>query len=232
MQAATAKATGFTDRRPQGRQWKRRASWPLDARGRHRRIRCLSARDGVEIGLFPRTVDRILIAGFSWLVVSGLTLGQVVLDYLWELLLLALAVVAYWSVWTSVLRWVDMVEPPRWLTSLPSVVARTAAMYFLILCGLFLVVGGTFLISVVLAQPIIVAERLGKEQALKDKQRYSKGCRSAPQTTCFEFRRGSVVAGRGFLIESSPEHLAIFDVALGRVRVIPRQGLESTSPAP
>lgn len=184
---------------------------------------------GVEITLFPRGVDRIQIDGYLWLLVSGVKLWVVVLENAVELLLLAGVVVLYWMLLTGLSStggdsaapaWLARVRP--WVTTL----VRSTAIYVLVVAGLVLTVAATYLASVALAQPFVLADRLGREHAQSHRTAFEKGCRANTRPQCFELRRGSERIARGLLIDSSAEHIAFFDVDTGRVRVLPRKDLE------
>jgi hypothetical protein len=186
---------------------------------------------GVEASLFPKSVDRIQMGGFLWLLVSGLTLWPAVLENALELLLLTAIAAAYWTLLRETWKSNVLSEPPRWFARLRPWLQRLSATFVMALLAIGLLVVSTFFASFILAQPLVLAERLGREHAQKDRAHFVRGCRPDAQPRCMELRRGADVVGRGFVIESSPEFIAFYDVGASSVRVIPRKDLEVIIPS-
>jgi hypothetical protein len=115
---------------------------------------------------------------------------------------------------------------PRWLSKRPLWVQALFARFVLVLLvGVALPIG-IWLMSVLVAFPVLLGEHNGKAHAAKEREQFAKGCVAASPTRCFELKRGAEVVGRGLLIDSSQEYIAFYDVTLAGVRVLSRQGLE------
>ena len=182
---------------------------------------------GVEIELFPKPIDRVLIEGYEGLLVAALKLWPQVLENTVYLVGFALLIGAYWTLWHVLDRWTDDMEvAPGWLLRRPQWLRDLVPRFFLILLTLVVVPIAVWLASLLSALPLVLAESNGKAHAKAEQAQFFKGCEAATVTRCFEIRRGSESLGRGLLIDSSTDYIAFFDVATSRVRVLPRKDTE------
>ena len=82
------------------------------------------------------------------------------------------------------------------------------------------------LISILLI-PAAGGEAVGKQAAKNQQEKFSAGCSAEyGKEKCIELRRDGKVVTRGFLIDSSTTHVALYDVDEKRPRVIERAGTE------
>jgi hypothetical protein len=107
---------------------------------------------------------------------------------------------------------------------------------FLIAClSMIGLIAVLILIALVLARTLIaipgaIGVTSGQEAAAKDLARFRKGCEQEIGCTSV-LKEGSLVA-RGFLIDSSPTHLALYIPTDKLVRIIPIEGLELSRSGP
>ena len=73
--------------------------------------------------------------------------------------------------------------------------------------------------------PAVLGEQAGKASAEADAKEYAKGCEKS-KPPCIELKRGGEHMGKGFVLDDSPNEIAIFDTDLKRGRTLPRDGLE------
>ena len=81
--------------------------------------------------------------------------------------------------------------------------------------------------------PAALGEASGVEAAKHDLAYFKKGCEAANIAAgCLELRKGSEVLARGFVIDSTDSHIAIFDVQQQRARALERAGTELIGDTP
>jgi hypothetical protein len=82
--------------------------------------------------------------------------------------------------------------------------------------------------------PWLMGDAYGTAAAKRERAIFDAGCQTAPSGyRCIDVRKDDQLLVRGFLIESSPTHLAIYDPQTRRTRTIPREGTDLiTDPLP
>jgi hypothetical protein len=88
--------------------------------------------------------------------------------------------------------------------------------------------------TTVIAPPWLMGETYGAAAAQRERAIFNRGCPTGPVGyRCIDVRKGNQLLVRGFLIESSTTHIAIYDPEARRTRTIPREGTELiTDPLP
>jgi hypothetical protein len=77
--------------------------------------------------------------------------------------------------------------------------------------------------ALILVAPVAVGQSAGREVGLRDKAAYAKGCADAPRGYfCVTVNEGGTRLAGGFLVDASPDYLAIADA--DRSLSIPRAG--------
>ena len=181
----------------------------------------------VDANLFPKPVDWILINGYYG-----------VFDRMAATLTVVLANLPWLAVATVILGLYLFLlrspvasgsgEPPAWLLRLPQWGQRLIRQ--LLLTALFVAVVplALFLLAIFMAIPAVLGETAGKAAAQSEAVEYMKGCDNS-KIPCVELRREGEVVATGFLLESSPSHIAIFDAQSQRGRVLALEKLEVLS---
>lgn len=67
-----------------------------------------------------------------------------------------------------------------------------------------------FLLTAFMAVPAALGETAGKSAAENEALEYGKGCQLS-KMSCVELKREGEVIATGFVLDSSPSHIAIFD---------------------
>jgi hypothetical protein len=85
-----------------------------------------------------------------------------------------------------------------------------------------------FLLTAFMAVPAALGETAGKAAAESEASEYRRGCKDS-NIPCAELKRGDQTIATGFVLDSSPSHIAIFDVQLQRGRVLALEKREEIS---
>lgn len=107
------------------------------------------------------------------------------------------------------------------------------AFFFPILLTVFVITFmpiALIIFTLVIAAPGLIGESGGRIVAEQDFIAFQKGClEPATGYFCIEVRNANVLISKGFLIDSSSTHIAIYDVGQDSVRTIERKGTEIIS---
>lgn len=76
-----------------------------------------------------------------------------------------------------------------------------------------------------MAVPAAFGETAGKAAAIAHASEIQKGCNQS-KIPCAELKSGRETIAKGYVLDSSLSHIAIFDVDLQRARVLPLDKLE------
>lgn len=185
---------------------------------------------GLDPGLFPKPADAIIIQGFYAVVDRTITMFSVVGERVEQLLIAAgiMTVVLFLAIVLS--RLVEQQARTR-VSRLSSRFPKWCSDFWVSLAVTYIVVGVVpFVLAfvvIVLAIPAFLGESYGHAAAERDRARYLTGCQQKAGTQgCIELNKDGKIAVRGFLIESSESHIAIFDVSEKRARALERSGTE------
>lgn len=182
---------------------------------------------GIDVGLFPKTTDWLLTNGFHGLLDETVTLLSVVLSNL------AWVAVAFWAVsaYIKLLEWTEAHTPPLDRGSLSPFARKLAAvvdqMRLPALATAAVVVSLAVFLMLMLI-PAALGEWSAKAAIRRATPEYLKGC-AASKYPCVSVMDNDRVVMTGYLLDSSPSHLAIFDAATQRGRSINRGTLEVRS---
>lgn len=179
---------------------------------------------GIDAGLFPKATDWLLINGYYGLADRfAVILGAVVSNLHW-LLAAALALGLYVVLLLSPVG-MGAGKLPQWLLHRPEWLRRSLRQVL----ATGLIVGALpvmlFLITAFMVTPMVLGERAGTAVAEANSVEYAKGCEKSKYHCVQLIRNGKIIAV-GFVIDDSPEQIAIFDTELQRSRTIPRAELE------
>lgn len=180
---------------------------------------------GLDIGVFPKAIDTVLINGYY----STLSSMTATLD-IWfttpKILAGIVAVAAY--VWCLTL--IQPRTPPNWLQT------KLGKLLKFVIVGILIYLAvpvANIVASVVMIAPVAIGEHAGRSAARTDLKRFKKGCESAQSRVgCVELRKNGATTAQGFIIDWSATHIALWDVTLQKARAVERAGLELVGPTP
>lgn len=181
----------------------------------------------IDAGLFPKSIDDVAMLGYYALMDRSLYILLAIYENLLLLTFFATGLIGYAYVLLrfgnsdkqSKLAYMVRRVPERMRDLLVSTVAAIVAV------AVFPV--GLVVALFVMLVPAVAGEAVGKQVAKNQKEKFVAGCSSEyGKEKCIELRRDGKVVTRGFLIDSSTTHVAIFDVDERQPRVIERAGTE------
>lgn len=181
---------------------------------------------GLDADLFPKSLDWMLIHGFYGVFNRLSWLFSFAWNNLGRFLLAVAALVAYFFLLSTPGPEGDGLR--RWLQASKAWVRR------LIKVALFTFIGSmsALLAMLLIYLAIVLLGALGESAGLagaeQSKLEFRKGC-AASKPRCVTLLRDDKPIAHGYLLDSSPEHIALFDVDLKQARAIPRDGLELRS---
>lgn len=189
------------------------------------------SRMGVAPGLFPKTSDWLAINGYYTATDRFSLIFQAIAQHLWPLIFTAAIVSLYVFALTQLKKRPRILTclselfnfRPEWFADLFRGTFVTVIIYF----AIPVVASGLFLLVLV---PGILGETAASDIAAKNIEHFSGGCPSAEE--CTQLTRDGRPIAMGYVIDASESHIAIFDVALGRVRTLETEGLEMIGAKP
>ena len=190
---------------------------------------------GVDSGLFPKPIDWLMTNGAAAFVdrttvvlaaantITGRLVAAALLFFV--MLTLAFRVVARQPARPDTSRAAPKAGP--WTRSIGFGLASTFSAFAAVPIAMFL-------FTTLIVFPWVMGETYGAAATKRERAIFNAGCQAASVGyRCIEVRKGDQVLVRGFLIESSPTHSAIYDAATRRARTLPREGTELiTDPLP
>ena len=182
---------------------------------------------GIDAGLFPKTTDWILINGYYGVVDRFVAILIAMLGNVHWLATAAVILGVYVFILLSPASGASG-EAPAWLLRQPE--WRRRLIWQMLLTGLFVSVVpcALFLLTAFMAVPAALGETAGKAAAQNEASEYRKGCQTS-KIPCVELKGEGGVISTGFVLDSSPSHIAIFDAQMQRGRVIALEKLEVVS---
>lgn len=189
---------------------------------------------GVDSSLFPQKTDETIILGYYTLIDRTATIFTAITPtQLWKLLGIGLLVTLYVFAVIRIARSPSSNKAfhiirkiPAWLNDL----GKSFLLTFLALAG---VPVALLLVVFILTIPAIFGESFGKEQAEHQLKKYTHGCaQAAPTSVCIELCKTDKLLARGFLIEGSESHIAIFDINQKRALTFERDGTQLFADSP
>ena len=179
---------------------------------------------GVEDSLFPKTADWILINGYYGVVDRFFS---IVIAILGNLHWVAIASIIL-GLYIYILLTPNTGRPaqvPRWFLRLPEWTQRLFRQMLLTALFMSTVPLALLLFTAFMAVPAAFGETAGKAVAIAHASEIQKGC-NLSKIPCAELKSGHESIAKGYVLDSSPSHIAIFDVDLQRARVLPLDKLE------
>ena len=187
---------------------------------------------GLDPGLFPLSTEATFIEGFYALIDrlakiqttiwSGSTFFGISIVLLPTVLLFARQRI------DRKLSTLSVPKPPVWAFKWQGDLLQSFMISAIVVLSLQLPI--TFLI-LLMAGPAALAESAGQDAAIRELAKFQKGCDADVQARCMELRKGNDVVAKGFLLTSSPTHIAIYDVQMRAGRALERSGTELRSEA-
>lgn len=179
---------------------------------------------GIDAGLFPKATDWVLINGYYGVVDRFVAILLAMLRNLHWLAAAAVILGVYLFVLLSPASGAPG-KVPSWL--LRQAEWRRRLFRNLLLTGVFVSVApcALFLFTAFMVVPAALGETAGKAAAENEASEYKKGCNKS-RIPCVELKADGKVLVEGFILDSSPSHIAIFDARLQNGRVIALEKLE------
>jgi hypothetical protein len=192
---------------------------------------------GVDAGLFPKPIDWLMINGAAAFVDRTVVMLALANTITWPLVATALLCFVVLTIAFRV--FIASGSPNRpdaepvasnaspWTASLGFGVASTLSIFGTVPIAILL-------FAALILFPWVMGEAYGAAAAKRELAIFDRGCQTAPSGyRCIDVRKVDQLLLRGFLIESSPTHLAIYDPQTRRTRTIPRDGTDLiTDPLP
>lgn len=182
---------------------------------------------GVDARLFPQAADQILLKGF-YALFDRLLLLFIALAKEWYLVLLVVALLFLLALYIDAItdKAVDAVvkvahsgRPWRKRVVQGLMLGLTFASFALL---------ATFVLVALMGIPAAAAEMSARKSAEANAADFAKGCAESKRS-CVEIQRAGQPPIQGYLLESSPTHLAVFDAGIRRSRTLSRDGVEVIS---
>lgn len=182
---------------------------------------------GIDSGLFPKDIFWIGINGYYSLFDRFSAMTLALLEHFTSLIVLGLFIGCY-SLLFIALNTNDRIkrlrQKPR---NLPPWIASTIislATPIFILIAIPLVFAG---MCFGIGYPGLIGESYAKHEFSNDISAFIQGCEHPVKGyACSELVKDGKILAQGFILDSTPTHIAIFDVLVGRARAIERQGTE------
>jgi hypothetical protein len=182
---------------------------------------------GVDPELFPQSTDQVMLTGF-YALFDRLLLVLTALVAEWYLVLLAVAALVLFAMYIDAItdKAVDAVvrvahNGRPWRRR----AVQGAMVGLLFTSSVFL---ATVVLVALMSIPAAAAEMSAKKSADANAADFAKGC-AASKRSCVEIKRSGQPPIHGYLLDSSPAHLAVFDAGIRRSRTLQRDGVEVIS---
>ncbi len=180
----------------------------------------------VDADLFPKAADWILSGGYNGLVTFGIqSLTAIFHNFLWVLLASIPLGVYVWLLLSPL--GLDRLQTKQWAW-LQTAWGKVTGYVLKSLLALVFFPFALFLVVVVAAIPAVIADSVGKSAAEQELADFRLGCEKS-KTVCVQFLKAGNEVAKGYILDSSPSHVALFDVNLQRSRTLAREGLEGVA---
>ncbi|MGJ7500730.1 hypothetical protein ACSFBF_10265 [Variovorax sp. ZT5P49] len=180
----------------------------------------------VDSDLFPKAADWILSGGYNGLVTFGIqSLTAIFHNFLWVLLASIPLGVYVWLLLSPL--GLDRLQTKQWAW-LQTAWGKVAGYVLKSLLALVFLPFALFLAVAIAAIPAVIAESVGESAAEQELADFHLGCEKS-KAVCVQFLKGGNEVAKGYILDSSPSHIALFDVNLQRSRTLPREGLEGVA---
>lgn len=188
---------------------------------------------GIDSGLFPKPVDDIAMTGYYAVMDRSVSILSVIQTEAWKLLVPGVAIMVYAFVLLRLNRSNKREKIVRVFQKIPDWVGDLAKSLGVTIVALGSVPIALFITIFVLFIPAVFGASYGRSLAEREQQKYVAGCTQADAgTKCIELRKDGKPIARGFMLESSTSHVALFDVNEMKARAIERAGAELVADTP
>ena len=179
---------------------------------------------GINANLFPKTTDWLLLHGYYGLFDRFIAIFRASMEGIGWLFVMALLLGLIVSL-VDLLNRLELPELPSWFTRRAMWQQRLLVVLLLAVC-IFGALPGTLLVFVSFsAVPAALGETAGRSAAEAELIDFKLGCAESKRH-CVQLKRGAENIAKGYVLDDSQSHIAIFDVDLQRGRTLPREGLE------
>ena len=178
---------------------------------------------GIDAELFPKSTDWLLVHGYYVLFDRSLAALKAVGNDLLMFFAWAIGIGLYIFVLLTPIN-IPMSWIPAWLKTRPSWLERLIRQVTKTVLVVLLLPLALILVLAFMAIPAAMGETTGQSIAQRDQKRFAQGC--TEKTPCIEFTKAGALLAKGFMLDGSASHIAIFDTGLQRARVLERAGLE------
>lgn len=179
---------------------------------------------GIEENLFPKSTDWVLINGYYGVVDRFISMVVATLSNL-QWLAVAAVIIGLYVLVLLTPKSGKSFRPPQWVLRLPDWMHRYIRQMLLTLLFVSSIPLALLLLTALMVIPAAFGETAGKAAALADSSEFQKGCNHS-QTSCAELKVKGEIIAKGYVLDSSASHIAIFDVDLQRARVLPIDQIE------
>lgn len=181
----------------------------------------------IDAGLFPKSTDWILINGYYGIVDRFITILTAMVSNLHWLAIATVILGLYLFILLSPTAGGSGNAPP-WLLKQPKWVRRLIRQMLLTALFATVIPFALLFLTSVMVIPAALGETAGQAAAENEAVEYVKGCQTS-KIPCVELRRESEIVATGFVLDSSPSHIAILDAQTQRGRVLALEKLEVMS---
>lgn len=182
---------------------------------------------GASAGHFPKTSDWLMVSGYYTLVERLMILVSAFLTHLWQIALAIILLGLYMYAMERLGRWLKNKDPVSWLAWSPAWASDLIRNLF---ASTFMLVGipaAIMVVMVIILLPAVLGETAGKDIAAKDLELFQAVCQSEDPSVspnCSQIIMGDKVLAIGYIIDTSPTHVAIFDPLIHRTMVMETSG--------
>jgi hypothetical protein len=179
---------------------------------------------GLDAGLFPKATDWVLMNGYYALFERFAFTLKLIWAQLLALPLIAAAVALYVSFLLSPSDF-DTDSVGRLIGRSPPRVREFLRRAFVAFVCVLLFPAFLLAVTAFMAVPALIGETAGRSIAERHANEFKAGC-TKPDRRCIELYRNGAAFAKGYLLDSSTSHIALFDVSLQRARALSREGIE------
>lgn len=189
---------------------------------------------GIDSGLFPQQTDDIIVLGYYAFVDRVASIFST-LNYsqFWSWLGIGLLLTIYIFTVYKFARWLSNNKTIHLVKKIPGWISELSKIFALTIMTLAGIPVALFFAVFFLAIPAFLGENFGKTHAERQLTTFVMGCnQDSSAHMCIELCKDKISLARGFLIESSESHIAVFDVNRKRALAFEREGTELIADTP
>lgn len=182
---------------------------------------------GVNANLFPKATDWLLLHGYYGLIDRFVAVFNALMGNIaWSI---AAAIFLAFAVFlVDLFNRLEFPQIPAKLVQGEGWLRRLLLLMLFALLVFVSLPGTLLVLTAFSAVPAALGETAGRSAAEAVLIEYKKGCVES-RHHCVQLRNNGAEVAKGFVLDDSQAHIAIFDVDLQRSRTLPREGLEVIS---